>query len=46
MTLISQALGYVHGAKVVHASEPVHGRLRYIYVLLEDLVFVMLTFSN
>ncbi|KAL3523437.1 hypothetical protein ACH5RR_016271 [Cinchona calisaya] len=22
-----QALGYVHGAKVVHASEPVHGRL-------------------
>jgi para-aminobenzoate synthetase len=22
-----QALGYVHGAKVVHAAEPVHGRL-------------------
>ncbi|XP_039173256.1 aminodeoxychorismate synthase, chloroplastic isoform X2 [Eucalyptus grandis] len=22
-----QALGYVHGAKVVHASQPVHGRL-------------------
>ncbi|CAK9317043.1 unnamed protein product [Citrullus colocynthis] len=22
-----QALGYVHGAKVVHANEPVHGRL-------------------
>ncbi|KAA8534354.1 hypothetical protein F0562_031895 [Nyssa sinensis] len=22
-----QALGYVHGARVVHASEPVHGRL-------------------
>ncbi|KAF3433924.1 hypothetical protein FNV43_RR25027 [Rhamnella rubrinervis] len=22
-----QALGYVHGAKVIHASEPIHGRL-------------------
>ncbi|XP_059457949.1 aminodeoxychorismate synthase, chloroplastic isoform X2 [Corylus avellana] len=25
--MIWQALGYVHGAQVVHASEPVHGRL-------------------
>ncbi|KAG5078049.1 hypothetical protein JHK82_056744 [Glycine max] len=24
-----QALGYVHGAQIVHASEPIHGRLRY-----------------
>ncbi|KAK1268457.1 Anthranilate synthase component II [Acorus gramineus] len=23
-----QALGYVHGARIVHAAEPVHGRLR------------------
>lgn len=36
MALIKQALGYVHGAKVVHASEPVHGRLRYGYILLPD----------
>lgn len=26
-----QALGYVHGARVVHASEPVHGRLSEIH---------------
>lgn len=27
---ILQALGYVHGADIVHAPEPVHGRLRYV----------------
>lgn len=26
---IWQALGYVHGAEIIHAPEPVHGRLRY-----------------
>lgn len=26
-----QALGYVHGADIIHASEPVHGRLRYVW---------------
>lgn len=36
MPLVEQALGYAHGAKVVHAPEPVHGRLRYCYVLLQD----------
>lgn len=25
-----QALGFVHGADIVHAPEPVHGRLRYV----------------
>lgn len=29
---IWQALGYVHGAQIVHASEAVHGRLRYINI--------------
>lgn len=28
LLMVLQALGYVHGAQVVHASEPVHGRLR------------------
>lgn len=23
-----QALGYVHGAQIIHAPEPIHGRLR------------------
>lgn len=33
-TMIEQALGYVHGAQVVHAPEPVHGRLRYMICVL------------
>lgn len=40
ITFMKQALGYVHGAKVVHASEPVHGRLRYNFILLWDLVLM------
>ncbi|KAL0771322.1 hypothetical protein Bca101_036473 [Brassica carinata] len=30
-----QALGYVHGAHVVHAPEPVHGRLRYHSLIID-----------
>ena len=28
-----QALGYVHGARIIHAPEPIHGRLRYTFLL-------------
>lgn len=27
--LLSQALGFVHGAQIIHAPEPIHGRLRW-----------------
>lgn len=42
--MIQQALGYVHGAQVVHAPEPVHGRLRYMICVLSVHVFFLLFF--
>ena len=33
--MIWQALGHVHGAEIVHAPEPIHGRLRYTQLQLQ-----------
>lgn len=44
--MIKQALGYVHGAQVVHAPEPVHGRLRYKICVLSVHVFFLFWFFS
>lgn len=42
--MIQQALGYVHGAEVVHAPEPFHGRLRYMIYVLVFMFFFFFSF--